>query len=46
MTFVIALLPVAAFIGLPLFAIIRYVLKRQARPKSVMEIAVEEIKRA
>ena len=45
-TFVIALLPFAAFIGLPLFAIIRYVLKRQARPKSVMEIAVEEIKRA
>ena len=45
-TFVVAVLPFAAFVGLPLFAIIRYVLKRQARPKSVTEIAEEEIKSA
>ncbi len=44
LTFVIAVLPFAAFIGLPCFVIIRYVLKRQARPKSVTEIAEEEIK--
>jgi hypothetical protein len=43
-TFIIAALPFAAFIGLPCFVIIRYVLKRQARPKSVSEIAEEEIK--
>lgn len=43
-TFVIAVLPFAAFIGLPCFVIIRYVLKRRARPKSVTEIAEEEIK--
>jgi hypothetical protein len=43
-TFLIAALPFAAFIGLPCFVIIRYVLKRQARPKSVTEIAEEEIK--
>jgi len=45
-TFLVAVLPFAAFVGLPLFAIIRYVLKRQTRPKSVTEIAEEEIKRA
>jgi hypothetical protein len=43
-TFLTAALPFAAFIGLPCFVIIRYVLKRQARPKSVTEIAEEEIK--
>ncbi|MEO8041884.1 MAG: DUF4349 domain-containing protein [Acidobacteriota bacterium] len=43
-TFVIAALPFAAFVGLPCIAIIRYVLRRQARPKSVTEIAEEEIK--
>jgi hypothetical protein len=43
-TFVIAALPFAAFVGLPCFVIIRYVLRRQARPKSVTEIAEEEIK--
>ena len=45
-TFVVAALPCALFLGLPSFAIIRYVLKRQSRPKSVTEIAEEEIKRA
>ncbi|MEO8572992.1 MAG: DUF4349 domain-containing protein [Pyrinomonadaceae bacterium] len=45
-TFLVAVLPFALFVGLPLFAIIRYVLKRQARPKSMTEIAEEEIKRA
>ena len=43
MTFVIAVLPFAVFIGLPLFAIIRYVLRRQSSPKSITEIAEEEI---
>ena len=43
-TFLVAILPFAAFVGLPLFVIIRYVLKRQARPKSMTEIAEEEIK--
>jgi len=45
-TFVVAALPFALFVGLPSFVIIRYVLKRQSRPKSVTEIAEEEIKRA
>jgi hypothetical protein len=42
-TFVIAVLPFAVFVGLPLFAIIRYVLRRQSSPKSITEIAQEEI---
>ena len=43
-TFVVAIIPFALFIGLPLFVIIRYVLKRQARPRSMIRIAEEEIK--
>ena len=42
-TFVIAVLPFAVFVGLPLFAIIRYFLRRQSSPKSITEIAEEEI---
>ena len=45
-TFVVAALPFAVFLGLPSFVIIRYVLRRQGRPKSVTEIAEEEIQRA
>ena len=42
-TLIVAALPFAAFVGLPVFLVIRYVLKRQSRPKSVTEIAQEEI---
>jgi hypothetical protein len=40
-TFVIAALPFAVLVGLPLFAIIRYVVKRQSGPKSITDIAEE-----
>lgn len=43
-TFIVAALPFALFIGLPSFVIIRYVLRRQARPRSVVELAEEELK--
>jgi hypothetical protein len=43
-TFVIGVIPFALFIGLPGFLIIRYFWKRQSRPKSISEIAEEEIK--
>lgn len=43
LTFVIAVLPFAVFVGLPLFAIIRYVVRRQSSPKSITQIAEEEI---
>ena len=42
-TFVVAALPFGLLIGLPSFVIIRYVLKRQARPRSVTDIAQDEI---
>jgi hypothetical protein len=42
-TFVIAVLPFVVLVGLPLFAIIRYVVRRQSSPKSITEIAEEEI---
>jgi len=42
-TFVIAILPFALFIGLPGVLVFRYFWKRQSRPKSVTEIAREEI---
>lgn len=45
-TFVVAALPFGLLIGLPSFAIIRYVLRRQTRPRSMTDIAEEEIKRA
>lgn len=44
LTLLIAVLPFALFIGLPGYFIARYFWRRQARPKSVMEIAQEEIK--
>ena len=43
-TFLIAILPFALFIGFPAYLGIRYVWKRQSRPKSVSEIAQEELK--
>ena len=43
-TFVVAILPFALFIGLPVFGVIRYVLKRQSRPRTVVELAEEELK--
>lgn len=43
-TFIVAALPFALFIGLPAFVIIRYVWKRQSRPRSVVELAEEELK--
>ncbi|HTK38733.1 MAG TPA: DUF4349 domain-containing protein [Pyrinomonadaceae bacterium] len=43
-TFLIAILPFALFIGLPTYLGIRYVWKRQSRPRSVSEIAEEELK--
>jgi hypothetical protein len=45
-TFLVASLPFAIFIGLPVFVLFRYVLKRQARPRSVADLAAEELKRA
>ena len=42
-TFLVAALPFAIFFGLPAFLFIRYVLRRQDRPKSVAEIANDEI---
>jgi hypothetical protein len=44
LTLVIALIPAALLIGLPAFAIFRYLWKRQTRPISVAEIAEEEIR--
>jgi hypothetical protein len=43
MTFVVALLPFALIIGLPTVFLFRYFWKRQVRPKSVSEIARDEI---
>lgn len=43
LTFVIAILPFALLIGLPSVLAFRYFWKRQSRPKSVSEIAREEI---
>lgn len=45
-TVIVAALPFAVFIGLPAFAFIRYVLKRQSRGGSVVELAKEELKGA
>lgn len=44
LTVVIGVLPFALFIGLPGYFIARYFWRRQSRPKSVSEIAQEEIK--
>lgn len=43
MTVVIAILPFAALIGLPVFLGMRYLWKRRDRPRSMAEIAREEI---
>lgn len=43
-TFLVAVVPFALFIGLPAFVIIRYVWKRQGRPRSVVELAEDELK--
>ncbi len=43
MTIVIALLPFAALIGLPVFLGMRYLWKRRDRPRSMAEIARDEI---
>lgn len=43
-TLVVAVLPFAVFVGLPVFFGFRYFWKRQGRPKSVSEIAKEELK--
>jgi hypothetical protein len=42
-TFLIAVLPFTLFVGLPLGLLFRYFWRRQSRPKSVSEIAEEEI---
>jgi len=44
-TVVIAALPFAIFIGLPVFVLFRYVLKRQSRARSVIDFAEDELKR-
>lgn len=43
-TVVIAVLPFALFIGLPGYLVFGYLWRRQTRPKSVSEIAKEELK--
>jgi hypothetical protein len=43
MTFFVAVLPFALFIGLPTLFVFRYFWRRQVRPKSVSEIARDEI---
>lgn len=42
-TLVVAVLPFALIFGLPGFLIVRYLLKRQSRPRSVVEIAKDEL---
>jgi hypothetical protein len=44
-TVVIAALPFAIFIGLPVFVLFRYVLKRHSRARSVIDFAEDELKR-
>lgn len=43
-TVVIAALPFAIFIGLPVFVLFRYVLKRQSRARTVIDFAEDELK--
>jgi hypothetical protein len=45
-TFLVAALPFALFIGLPVLVFFRYVWRRQTRPRSVVELAEDELKRA
>ena len=44
LTLIIAVLPFALFIGLPGYLVFRYLWRRQTRPKSMSEIAEEELK--
>lgn len=43
-TFVVAMLPLGLFVGLPTFVFIRYVWRRQSRPQSVIDLAEDELK--
>ncbi len=45
-TVFVALLPIGLIVGLPAFLFFRYVWKRQSGPRSVVEIAEDELKRA
>lgn len=45
-TVFVALLPIGMIVGLPAFLFFRYVWKRQSGPRSVVEIAEDELKRA
>jgi hypothetical protein len=45
-TVVVAVLPFALFIGLPVFLLFRYVWNRHIRPRSVVDMAEEELNRA
>jgi Domain of unknown function (DUF4349) len=45
-TIVVAVLPFALFVGLPAFLVFRYVWKRHLRPRSVIELAEDELNRA
>ena len=45
-TFLVAAMPFALLVCLPAFVIIRYVWKRQGRPRSVVELAEDELKSA
>ncbi|MFN6963577.1 MAG: DUF4349 domain-containing protein [Pyrinomonadaceae bacterium] len=44
LTFAIGVLPFAVFVGLPGFIAFRYLWRRHSRPRSISEIAAEEIK--
>lgn len=43
-TFIVAVIPFALFIGLPGYLIVRYILKESRRMRTAAEIALEEIK--
>ncbi len=43
-TFLIAILPFLVFIVLPIYLVIRYILKKRRKPVTVVEIAKEELK--
>jgi hypothetical protein len=45
-TVVVAILPFGLFIGLPVFLLFRYVWKRQFGPRSVIDLAEDELKSA
>ena len=45
-TVIVAVLPFGLFIGLPAFLLFRYVWKRQMQPRSVVDLAEDEFKRA